>query len=243
MFILNKQDDAAGILLALSLAVPQATILVVIFIIAWSVKVRRMKILASFTLGFIFITIVSIALRPDWPLEWLRAIVQNTQQANGYRSLLGMIMDRVPGVKGPLSLGLHLILILFLFYGWSRGMQKEAPIFLWGCYFTMDLSTIISPDFNLSYTIALIPITFFLLRVIRERWHPVGVFLVWLFLISGCLLPWIFVLQKTTNTTLQSPIFILGVVILALIGLEWVRWWAIKPPRLPFDIIREHEGL
>jgi hypothetical protein len=80
----------------------------------------------------------------------------------------------------------------------------------------------------------LLPVLFLVFRVMHERWGRTGLILVFLtmgFLFLGL---WMLFL-RTVNGNLEHSIMYLPLPFLSLLGLWWVRWWVIRPPRTLYE--------
>src|SRR3989304_2343747 len=73
--IQRRQDQLAGILLGLSIAKPQMPVLLIPFVLLWAGRSGRMMVAGWATATAALLIGSSIALIPDWPVQWIRQLL------------------------------------------------------------------------------------------------------------------------------------------------------------------------
>ncbi len=132
-----EQDSWAGLLLALATIKPQVVLLLILFILIWSLSERRHILFWSILGSLALMTAVTSLLIPDW--TW-----QNLRQVMNYPTYTlpgtpGEIFTRwMPGVGQRLGWGLSIVLIATLIWEWQRALGKTDRWFLWAAYFNPD---------------------------------------------------------------------------------------------------------
>jgi len=70
----------------------------------------------------------------------------------------------------------------------------------------------------------------FILSVVRERWKA-GYWLAGLLLLLVLLVPWGLFVGSVLTRQIRLDIIFLFMPVFTVIGLYWIRWWALRPPR------------
>ena len=73
--------------------------------------------------------------------------------------------------------------------------------------------------------------------IIHDRWHRIGNWLTFLLMLFVFGVPWAinyFLLDRLGD--MSQEIIFLFLPLFTLIGLYWIRWWAIRPPRILSDL-------
>ena len=83
---------------------------------------------------------------------------------------------------------------------------------------------------NLS--ILIIPLAL-IFAVIHDRWHKIAAFLTALLMLFVFLIPWALSLIPTRIAQECAFLFL---PLFTMIGLYWIRWWALHPPRIWTDL-------
>ena len=230
--IQQKQDVPAGILLALTTSKPTMVFLLIPFIMLWAFSTRRWGILQGALVSVIVLFLAMMALMPDWPLQWIYRVL-DYPTATEYTLLdspLSYITSLMPGIESTLTPALHVIAGLYLLTEWVLAWGKDYKHFLWTAGMTLVITNLIAYRTATTNYMALIPILFLIFRVWEYRWKGLGVVAVWLTLIVLCAL-----FITTVRGFLVAPFMYLPLPCFCLIGLWWVRLWAMRPDRLMFD--------
>jgi len=150
----------AGLALAWASAKPQFGWLYLIFILLYSLRQKRAVLVGSFLLGLAALGGVSLAVRPDWPLGWLRRITEYSgylPMEPALETILRFLIDArfLPAVLAAVKV-LVVALSMFFLWKWYRG-EVMSLLFVGWCGFAVYLlhPTGISYD-QLSFVIPLV---------------------------------------------------------------------------------------
>jgi hypothetical protein len=234
----NDRIEASGVFLALSLVQPIMVILPVIFVLVWAVSQKRKLLILWFFITLVILSIIGLFLVPDWIIQYIRLLYtfNNNFPPGNLASLFSSIW---PGLGMQLGWILSGICIVILILEWWLALRRDFRGFLWTACFTMVICQwvgIPTTPVNLFGTIfALI----FISAMLSERW-PRGGQWVAVFL-SILLFIWEWALFYG-NITGDHPKFqnnlIIPIPFVLLVGLYWVRWWAVKPRGLFLDALK-----
>jgi 4-amino-4-deoxy-L-arabinose transferase-like glycosyltransferase len=72
--------------------------------------------------------------------------------------------------------------------------------------------------------------------IVHDRWRRLGNVLTILLMLLIFILPWtLYLFAVNRFGTIAHEIIFLFLPLSTLIGLYWIRWWAIRPPRILSD--------
>jgi hypothetical protein len=116
--------------------------------------------------------------------------------------------------------------------------------FLWAAYFSLAMTNLIGIPTSIENQIALLPALILVLAVWDERWGNLGR---WLIASSLALLSfglwWLGVITARQDIPPDlAPLIFFSVPVFIILGLYWVRWWAVRSSRLPLQDITERLG-
>jgi hypothetical protein len=241
--IQSKQDSGAGVLLAFSLVRPDLSLIVVVLVCIWSFMAHRRKVFLGFLAGTAFLVSVSLLLMPDWPLQWMRVLVNSTGRGDWYGSALSLVSRAIPGIQRPFSIFLNLAALLFLAIEWFGLRPVEDRSFVWASALALVMTTLIGFRVESVNAILLLPALFLIFRIWKERWGLPGQIMTWMCIFFASILSWIVILNSTALKFMPEPVgFLIVLPVITLIGLLWVRWWAVRAVRLPFEMLRDRIG-
>ncbi len=226
-------DFFAGGLLALSISKPQMSFILIPYILLWSISKRRWSILTTCLLGSLGLLVGSILVLPDWPLQWLRQLVDYPSY-----TFLGSPVSIAAGIlprgSGIVTIALTLTLAAYLLWEWIQSFGKGIRWFQWTAALTIVITNLIAFRTATTNFVVMIPALCLIFANWSDRWGArgrVAVFASLIILVLG--LWWLFLRSVAGNV--ESAVMYIPVPFLTLIGLWWSRWWAIRSPRLPMD--------
>ena len=204
-----------------------------LFIIIWSLYSRRWLIIMGIVSGILILIFTSMLFIPDW-------IIQNVTHVIAYSkyhtiaSPVEYLIYLVPGVGRQLSWLIAIVLGLLLIVEWRASLGKEYRWFLWTACLTLVIGQwiVITTDPG-NYILLLLPLIL-VLTTLDCRWRKIGRIWVVIMLLTVFFGLWILFLNTLEYRTqpIQHPILYFPVPLLLIIGLYWIRWYAIKPIRL-----------
>jgi hypothetical protein len=234
-------DSLAGILLAFASIEPRVVLLPVLFIMVWAATQRRWVLFGSPFLVILLLVATTSLFIPDW-------IWQNLQQLAGFlkqtfRTTPGSVITYwLPGVGVQLGRGLTIAMIGMLLWEWVQAAGKDIRWFLWTVYLTQVGTFLVGIDISLGNQISLLPALILVLATWDERWGKLGRFLNGLSIPVLSLGMWAAALNEARQQVppYLDPVLVFFLPFFLLAGLYWVRWWAIRPPRLYVEMLSRH---
>jgi hypothetical protein len=136
---------------------------------------------------------------------------------------------------------LHILAGLYLLVEWVLAWGKDQRHFLWTAAMTMVITNLIAYRTATTNYMMLLPVLFLIFRVWEYRWKGFGSVIVWFTLIIFLVGLW-GLFMTTVQGNQEAPLMFLPLPFFCLIGLWWVRWWAMRPDRLMFDELAARLG-
>ncbi|MBN2147680.1 MAG: hypothetical protein JW726_09845 [Anaerolineales bacterium] len=239
--IRNGRYELAGISLALSFIEPQVTLVFVILMIVRAISARKWAVPIWFLSVLLVVSIIGVFIVPEWPLGYLRRLWRFGENFPGTTPGM-MFKSWWPAIGAALGWALSGILMLAILFEWWLALRREFRWFLWACSLVLAVSPWLGIQTRPETMVTLWVPLILLLAVLQERWPRAGG---WVGVVSLVLLwGWEVALLSQSlsdprSTAAQSLIFPLP--LLLLVGLYWIRWWAIRPPRLLVEELRAIE--
>lgn len=228
--IKSKQDELAGICLALITIKPQVVLPFIIFIAIWSLANKRSRILFWFVGTMVALILLGLFLLPSWPLEFLREVLRYP----GYNppgTPASALAEIMPGVGRQLGLLLSGLSIIVLLIEWFFGRHSGQLKFYWVVSLTLVLGQWVNIQTDPGNFIVMFPAIIMIVKMIEDRWKNFGQWINIGFLAILFFIPWIVFLRTIEYgyQPLQNPVMFFPVPLFLIIGLYWVRWWVINP--------------
>jgi hypothetical protein len=234
--ILHERDTLAGLAFALTFGSISTSILILLFITIWSIARRRWTIIGSFFAGLAFIWIITLMLLPSWPVEWLGVLLNTYEDWTWVRTPLMDLAALLPGIENYLSIALHALFAVYMITLWITLTRASEREFVWkvpALLVVIHLAHIQSSNILI---LLIFPALFVVFRFWSERWKVIGRLTAWLLIIAAAVHSWT---SAAPDFSLVSDhrnlLLIVGLPIIVFIGMIWVRWWAFRIPRLPYE--------
>lgn len=237
--IRSNHDFIAGFLMAITMIKPQMVILLIPYIIIWAITHKRWTIIWGFLGSLAILVGACMLFIKDW-------IVQNIVQVLSYPvyTLPGtpgaIFAEWLPGVGKQMGWALTGLLIAVIGWEWIVSRDKDFNWFYWTSMLTIVATNLIGVRTATANYIAMLPALVLVFYLFDERWRIVGRVFVILSILALFFGVW-YVFIKTLipgDQPIQSPIMFFIFPVYLLVGLYWVRWWAINPPRLLLEQFR-----
>lgn len=228
--IIHKQDELAGICLALITIKPQVVFAFIIFLVFWSLSNRRYKVVFWFVGSLIALIVLGLFIMPTWPIEFIREVFRYP----GYNppgTPATALSEILPGIGRQLGIILSVMSALILLVEWFFGRYSQEKKFIWISSLTLAMGQYLNIQTDPGNFLIMLPAIILILRIIEDRWRYSGQWIILLFLSILFFVPWI-IFVRTIDfgyQPLQNPIMFFPVPLMLIIGLFWVRWWVKNP--------------
>jgi hypothetical protein len=238
----NQRDELAGVLFALATIKPHLVLLPLLLVAWWAISTRRLTVILWIMVTTIILTVMGMFFLPDWPLQNLREILR--YPAYNPPGTPGAAFATWWPAAGP-KLGwiLSCLVVGLMIFEWYAVRGKDLRWLLWTFSLTLVLSqwSGIQTDAG-NFILLFIPLIL-IFAIWQERWgmRSQWAVLVALLLLFGGLWGLFLNTVEYGYQPQQHPIMLFPLPFILLLGLYWVRWWAIKPQRLLIERLRERE--
>lgn len=236
-------DELAGVLLAFSTVTPELVILVVVYTLIWGIFCKRWRIISWFFSAVFLLSASAALLMPDWMLQNIRAGVE-VLKAGASLNLESAIALWFPAMGGKIGQMVSIVMFALMLIEWWIARAADFPSYLWAACLTLVLSQWIGLPTYPAHFIVLYPALILVLATWEGRWKHLGrpmTFISVFLLFAG--LWWLawpgFVIGYGLE---RIPIFFIILPAYLFITLYWVRWWAVKPPNVWYDLLLTKEN-
>jgi hypothetical protein len=229
----DGHDELAGALLVVPFFKPDIAGFLVLVIFWWAIYHRRGRLVAGFLMVVVILLAVSFFILSDWFMPFIGGLIS---QFNYHPGLTpgGILASWWPAVGPRLGLALTGLLLVVLYVEWRDLRRKDLRHLLW----TASLTLAVTPLLGISvtpqdYVLLFFPLVLFL-SILTERWSRPGRWgvagFVLLVIFFGF---WIITagLFLAGNFATLTAVLTLIFPALLVLGLYWMRWWAVRPPR------------
>jgi hypothetical protein len=226
-------DEFAGALLALSCYYWEVGAPFLFLIALRAYHEKRTGVLNGFLMLSFILLAVSLLLYPNWIMPFLRATTNNLRVDFGY-NVRAVLVDIFPTQGSLIAWALMIVLFVALSYEWSIARGSDFRRFYWAACLSIAAAPLLGFRTEMEHLAVLaIPLAL-IFAVVHDRWKRIANFLTVLLMLFVFIVPWS--LSLIPDQIAQSIIF-LFLPLFTVIGLYWIRWWAIRPPRIWTDLV------
>jgi hypothetical protein len=225
-------DELAGALAAISLINVEAVGLVLLLLAVWAFSARRWRIFAGFLMTSTLLLVLSFLIFPAWFLPFAGTVLA-TWRLDLLPSPFNLFNDWLPGIGTRLAQILRGVVVTVLVVEWVAARRKDTHWLFWTACLTAALTPLVGFGFAPGWVTFSMPGLVLALSVMDRRWGVFGRLLALLVLLLVFFGLWAAQIAEVV------PVFILVYPIILAVILYWVRWWAIRPPRLWMDLISQ----
>lgn len=229
-------DELAGVLIAVSFYYWEVGA-PFLFLVALRVyHEKRIRVFAGFFMAAFVLLAISFFMYPDWIIPFLRATVNNLKIEFGF-NLHSIFIRLWPSFGGTFAWIFIVGLVILLGYEWSIARSSDFRRFYWASCLSLAAAPLLGFRTEMEHLAVLIIPLALIFAIVHDRWHRIRALLTSLLMLLVFLLPWamyLFVVPRFGN--IAKDILFLFLPLFTLIGLYWIRWWAIRPPRILIDL-------
>ncbi len=227
-----EMDEIAGALIAAAFCYWEAGAPFLFFIALRVYDQKRSRVLYGFLMLSLITLAVSFLIYANWVIPFLRATVNDLRVDFGY-NIRFIFRDIFPAQGNLIAWVVIVGLAAALVYEWSIARNADFRRFYWAACLSIAAAPLLGFRADMAnLSVLIIPLAL-IFAVIHDRWKNINNFLTLLFMFFVFLIPWalsLIALQISREITfLFLPFF-------TIIGLYWIRWWALRPPRVWADL-------
>jgi len=230
-------DELAGALMAVSLYYWEVGAPFLLIIFLRIIYEKRNRVLSGFFMLSMVLLVISFLGYPNWILPYLRA-GSNILRADFGFNIHDVLTDLWPSYGGPLAWIFLAVLIIALGYEWTMARKGEPRRFYWAACLSLAAAPLLGFRTEMEHlSVLVIPLTL-VFAIIYERWRKYGAGLTYLLLLFVLAAPWTaYFFAFDRLGAMAQEITFLFLPLFTIIGLYWIRWWAIRPPRIWTDLV------
>ena len=234
-----EEDELAGALLAVSFYYWEVGAPFIFLVALRCYYEKRTRVFSGFFMAGLVLAIISFLAYPNWIIPFLRATTNNLRADFGY-SIRSVLTHFLPSQGGFVSWALIVTLLIALIYEWSLARKGDLRRFYWSACLSLAAAPLLGFRTEMEHlSILVIPLAL-IFAIVHNRWYKFGNVLTLLLLTLVFLIPWaayIFILPRFGKIALDLIFFFLP--FFTVIGLYWIRWWALRPPRTWQDLANQ----
>ena len=234
----ERQSTMAGLIFAISVwMVPVSLFLVVLFLV-WLGARRDGSLSKIFFSSLGFFIIVSLILFPGWTAQWFTTYLRLFPDFSWIRTPLMVFGELFPGASAQIAIALSLVVLIMMLVEWYGIGEREGRGFQWKLMLTLTLLYLFNLTSEGIYLIWLLAPLFSVFKYLIEKWRVSGKIISWVTYLALVFIHWRR-FQITENwQPEESALIILLMPMLAILGLQWFRWWATVSPKALIDSIK-----
>ena len=231
-----EKFQAAGFLLALVFGSLPTSLFLIIYVFIYAISRRKWSIITASLSGVAFLIIVSLLMYPSWLLNWFGVIFNLFEDLDWVQTPLMTLASFLPGINRFLSIFFHATLGVYLLFMWINTARQNNRNLNWNAAAILIISFIFHIQADLTLLILLIPSIFMIFHFSQDRWKIVGVVISWIMVLAITVGSWLPIIEDPDFTRGISSLGLqIGLPLFLLLAMLWIRWWAIKIPRLPSE--------
>lgn len=228
---LEGRSTAAGIYFLISFGMFPLSLILAVFFAIWLGSRRDSGFLSIYLSGLAFLLVTSLILFPGWIPEWFANFVQVHPDLSWVDTPLMRVAAFFPGAYQPLAISLHVLTLFMLLVEWYGVPESGERQIRWKALLTLNLISFLNPSSSAVYLLLVWPGLFLFFEFLDEKWKIGGKIISWTVFLILLNRFWTD-FQNTQNwSSTESTVVSVLLPIVALIGLEWTRWWAMESPK------------
>lgn len=230
-------DELAGALLFLTFYQWEAGALFFLFILVFVFANRRWRVFYGFGMALAVLLAVSFLAHPGWALPYVRAVLSDWYRSENLT--FGYYASRwFPEAGSFVELWLVLLLMVIVFLEWLGAVNSHYRRVVWTACLSLAVTPLTGFAIFPSNHIVLLPSLILIVMLIWERWTRQRVWFSLLVLLGSFLIPfWLYSQAIAGAPRIYSDLLTVLPPIASLLGLYWMRWWAVRSPRTWADQI------
>lgn len=237
----SDSDELAGALLFLVAYQWEVGALFFLFILVFVWMNRRWNVPVGFGMALLVLMIVSVILDSDWPLPYIRAVFFDSIRGTDY-TFATTLSYIFPNLINSAGRWITAVVTTILLFESIRMVSEHFSHVAWVAFLALALNPMLGFPIFSSDHVALLPAFILVIALVWERWERRRAITNFLLFGLAIFLPFGLHFQGLqTPDRLYSDLLKILPPILAVIGLFWMRWWAVRPPRIWADQFGMHK--
>ncbi len=232
-----EMDELTGALLALSFCYWEVGTPFLLLVFWRAYHEKRTRVFSGFFMLSFILFFISFLSYPNWLIPYLRAIANNLRSDFGF-SIHAILIDLFPAQGKVLGLILTIGLVIALGYEWIAVRRGDFRRFYWTSCLSLAITPLLGFRTEMEHLAVLIIPLALIFAIVHGRWRRIGNGLTTLLFLFFFIIPWFLYFAVNRFGTIAREMIFLFLPLFTLIGLYWIRWWAIRPPRILSDFAK-----
>ncbi len=228
-------DELAGSLLFLIAYQWEVGALFFLFVLVFVIANRRWSVFSGFGMTLLILTIVSFIAKSNWLLSYIQALRFDWSRGINYSfeiTLAYLLPTQNFSFGGWLVVGFA---VLFLFEA-IRSVNEHTVHVTWAAFLALAMTPMLGFAIFPSNHVILIPACVLIISLAWERWTKRRVLITTLLLMFELLFFYGMYFQSmSASGRLYVDLLRILPPLLTTVALYWMRWWAVRPPRIWAD--------
>lgn len=234
-----EEDELAGVLIAVSFYYWEVGAPFIILIALRCFYQKRTRVFSGFFMASFILLVISFLSYPYWIIPFLRAGLNNLRAEFGF-NIRGVFQHLWPAQGGVVAWVFILVLIVALGYEWSMARRGDDRRFYWAACLSLAMAPLLGFRTEMEHLSVLVIPLALVFAIVHNRWRKFGNGLTLLLMLVSFMVPWainIFAVPRFGENAEEIIFFFLP--LFTVIGLYWIRWWALRPPRTWKDLANQ----
>jgi hypothetical protein len=157
-------------------------------------------------------------------------------------SIITVLEDLIPSYGRYLAYGVIGLLVFALGFEWNASLYGDERRFYWVACLSIAVAPLLGfrTEFE-NLAVLIIPLAL-VFAIVYDRWKRLGSALTFLLLFIVLLVPWaLYLFSMPILATISQEVIYLFLPVFTVLGLYWIRWWAIRPPRVWADALTRNK--
>ncbi|MBN1302887.1 MAG: hypothetical protein JXA13_00525 [Anaerolineales bacterium] len=229
------KDQLVGVLLALITIEWEIGLPFLVFLLVWILAHRRWTVFITLILTLFVLNVIASFIYPQWFGQFIRSVVSSGRSSSEI-SVLRVLSSIWPALPEKAGWVLVSVMFVLVYLEWWAARYLDFRRFYWVACLTLAATPLMGLSVDLNAYVVMGPPVILLLMVIQDRWPVTGAWLNIFFLLSLSAGSWVCYWQFVEAREISlAVVMYLPVPLFLIIGLYWVRWWALQPPRTWLD--------
>lgn len=235
----SLNDEAAGILLAVASMHWQVTLGLWLFIVVGAYLARRWRVFFGFAMAWVVLGGLAFIIYPEWIWPaFFRAVAANLR-AEALLSPGWFLTVWLPGAGARVAVGLTIFLALLLAFEWAGALRGDNfRRVTWAAALSLTATPLVGFGTSLANLAPLVFSFAVILPFVWERWKQRPYLALVMFALIYFALPLLLRWQLAAAPFLADGLIFLSMPLLVILGLYWVRWYVVRPPRTWLDEVK-----
>lgn len=231
-----EMDELAGALIAVSFYYWEVGAPFILLIALRCYSEKRTPVFWGFFMTSFVLAVISLLAYPNWIIPYFRAISNNLRVDFGF-SIRNIFIHLWPSQGAFFAWVFIIVLIIALAYEWNLARRGDFRRFYWAACLSLAAAPLLGFRTKMENLAVLIIPLALIFAIVHNRWYKIRNGLTLFLLAFAFAVPWalyMFALPRFGKFAEELIFFFLP--LFTVIGLYWIRWWAIRPPRIWKDL-------